>query len=769
MQSYLSENIKNNYYNKLSYILKKKNINFEFGNDCINLHKKNNEFNFIIYYNPIYKPEFVVNEQNNHDEQICGENSKISEDINLNIDDYDSVEDIIYEIEKKKNELKNLTEINCHNFKKKNIEKFSLLLDDKKNDLLEKEKEKENINSTMIKKLTVINKSTNIGSSKIKLSNDNLFSLRACIEMLGDQVLKIYSSDNFDMDIDNFPNIKIWMKKFTFTGSLNLLVTIDMELDLNVFTKPPKIKITSNKILKDNILKIICGLKPFSDINSWSVKYSIFDSVINIYNMINTFGETNLEFASEIDLIINDLEYLLSIRGNNISEDKLLQIFDKDFAKNNKNLENTNSILDTNINKDKWKKGTGYGHEGLAKWDIDSYIKCVNEKKNNICNMFNNFISKLNNTYSNFSKFENSTCIKKIIKLLINYLQNEEINSQNVVLICNIINKNIGFIKDFNKCDDEKSKLNTDIEFTKLLDLLKNYCDDNDINNELFNNDKISNIIISSKHNKKSSDPFVNMFGDQSFVMFGGKFKTFNYNNSSNINSKKLLKLKKELNIIKKSISINSEASLFFWIEKNDLNKMKFIITGPTNTPYDHGLYIFDMSLSNEYPTKPPLVHFSNHGGERFNPNLYNCGKVCLSLLGTWRGEKGESWNSETSTFSQILISIQSQILIEEPYFNEPGNESYFKKAHGIASSRAYNDNIRKYNLDHAMNDLMEGIINSNSSYPEFDYIIRNYFKFKKDRIIDILNKWEFEYTNDDTKNKFKASKEKFINLVNKL
>ncbi len=37
----------------------------------------------------------------------------------------------------------------------------------------------------------------------------------------------------------------------------------------------------------------------------------------------------------------------------------------------------------------------------------------------------------------------------------------------------------------------------------------------------------------------------------------------------------------------------------------------------------------------------------------RFNPNLYNCGKVCLSLLGTWGGDRGESWDSNVSSMLQ--------------------------------------------------------------------------------------------------------------------
>ena len=41
-----------------------------------------------------------------------------------------------------------------------------------------------------------------------------------------------------------------------------------------------------------------------------------------------------------------------------------------------------------------------------------------------------------------------------------------------------------------------------------------------------------------------------------------------------------------------------------------------------------------------QYPEVPPKVQLitTGMGAVRFNPNLYNCGKVCLSLLGTWQG-----------------------------------------------------------------------------------------------------------------------------------
>ena len=63
----------------------------------------------------------------------------------------------------------------------------------------------------------------------------------------------------------------------------------------------------------------------------------------------------------------------------------------------------------------------------------------------------------------------------------------------------------------------------------------------------------------------------------------------------------------------------------------------------------------------------------TGYGAVRFNPNLYNCGKVCLSLLGTWQGAQNETWDPKTSTLLQVLVSIQSLIFVPQPYFNEPG------------------------------------------------------------------------------------------------
>lgn len=101
---------------------------------------------------------------------------------------------------------------------------------------------------------------------------------------------------------------------------------------------------------------------------------------------------------------------------------------------------------------------------------------------------------------------------------------------------------------------------------------------------------------------------------------------------------------------------------------------MKILIVAPKDTPYENGLFEFDLLLPADYPQKPPQMQFktTGNGSFRFNPNLYADGKVCLSLLGTW---SGPSWDPAKSSIFQVLVSIQAMIFCEHPWTNEPGRE----------------------------------------------------------------------------------------------
>lgn len=78
---------------------------------------------------------------------------------------------------------------------------------------------------------------------------------------------------------------------------------------------------------------------------------------------------------------------------------------------------------------------------------------------------------------------------------------------------------------------------------------------------------------------------------------------------------------------------------------------MKILIAGAEGTPYANGLFEYHLILLFDYPNSPPKCNLetTGNGDVRFNPNLYSCGKVCLSLLGTWWGNASENWDPKIS------------------------------------------------------------------------------------------------------------------------
>jgi len=115
-----------------------------------------------------------------------------------------------------------------------------------------------------------------------------------------------------------------------------------------------------------------------------------------------------------------------------------------------------------------------------------------------------------------------------------------------------------------------------------------------------------------------------------------------------------------------------NESGIYCHFDEADFTRVKVLIIGPKDTPYQNGLYLFNLDFPSSYPFEPPKVKFVTYGKNiRFNPNLYVSGKVCLSILGTW---SGPSWTS-CCTLSTVLLSIQT-LLNEYPIQNEPGWEN---------------------------------------------------------------------------------------------
>ena len=117
--------------------------------------------------------------------------------------------------------------------------------------------------------------------------------------------------------------------------------------------------------------------------------------------------------------------------------------------------------------------------------------------------------------------------------------------------------------------------------------------------------------------------------------------------------------------ILKEPLTDNG---IYYFHDDEDMLKGYALIIGPANTPYFGGYYFFEFTYPYNYPHSPPSVKYYTNGYNiRIHPNLYRCGKVCISLLNTW---KGDQWTS-CQTISTILLSLCT-LFCENPLLNEP-------------------------------------------------------------------------------------------------
>ncbi|TKA28804.1 hypothetical protein B0A54_15993, partial [Friedmanniomyces endolithicus] len=172
-------------------------------------------------------------------------------------------------------------------------------------------------------------------------------------------------------------------------------------------------------------------------------------------------------------------------------------------------------------------------------------------------------------------------------------------------------------------------------------------------------------------------------------ILENGVPRGHNFADSSpSSNPTHMKRVQKEHRILQKPAALPSGVYVRTWESRLDLLRVLFI--GPAETPYAQAPFVMDFHLPPTFPAEPPLAFFYSWPGEaglggvgRVNPNLYEDGKICLSLLGTWEGSKTEGWNNH-STILQVVVSLLGLVLVKEPYFNEAGYETLA----GLESSR---------------------------------------------------------------------------------
>jgi len=88
----------------------------------------------------------------------------------------------------------------------------------------------------------------------------------------------------------------------------------------------------------------------------------------------------------------------------------------------------------------------------------------------------------------------------------------------------------------------------------------------------------------------------------------------------------------------------------------DDVYKWDAVIMGPTDSPYQGGIFKLEIHFPTDYPFKPPKVIFTT---KIYHPNVGVTGNICLDIL-------KDNW-SPALTVGKVLLSICSLLTDANP------------------------------------------------------------------------------------------------------
>lgn len=123
-------------------------------------------------------------------------------------------------------------------------------------------------------------------------------------------------------------------------------------------------------------------------------------------------------------------------------------------------------------------------------------------------------------------------------------------------------------------------------------------------------------------------------------------------------------------------------------IDSADITKWYATIFGPTETPFEGGIFRLEIHFPKDYPFKPPHIVFKT---KVYHPNISPSGSICLDIL------KSSHW-SAALTVSKVLLSICS--LLSDP---NPSDPLWGEPARMYQTDRdRYNATVREWVILHA-------------------------------------------------------------------
>lgn len=126
---------------------------------------------------------------------------------------------------------------------------------------------------------------------------------------------------------------------------------------------------------------------------------------------------------------------------------------------------------------------------------------------------------------------------------------------------------------------------------------------------------------------------------------------------------------------------IPNDSNIFSW---------RALLKGPSETPYDGGIFELALSVPEQYPLVPPSVKFKTRV---FHPNVhFKTGEICLDIL---KSAWSPAWT--LASVCQAVLALMSAPAPDSPLNCDAGN---LLRANDI---RGYNSLAKMYTLELAM------------------------------------------------------------------